>query len=186
MPVEVGDGLLEAEEVVHGADDDVDGGGVASLGAEVVLEVEVVPLADQLQEVEERDGQVEVGKDLAHGCIYVHAWHTHTHTQMRWLFKQGSAHVAAANTQTFSMCDVRLVETLIHVPIQDAAGRDQLGNTHKKANIHAFQFHQHFLKDWNFKTGREQFVRYSHSNARTSWMRRFPSFSSAIPSSRVE
>ncbi len=29
---------------------DVDGGGVASLGVEVVLEVEVVPLAEQLQE----------------------------------------------------------------------------------------------------------------------------------------
>lgn len=37
MPVEVHDALLKPEEVVDGADDEVDGGGVTRLGAQVVL-----------------------------------------------------------------------------------------------------------------------------------------------------
>ena len=39
MPVEVHDGLLQSQQVVHCADDQVDGGRVASLGPQVVLPV---------------------------------------------------------------------------------------------------------------------------------------------------
>lgn len=45
VPVEIGDGLLETQEVVHSAHDDVDGGCVAGLRPQVVLEGQVVTLA---------------------------------------------------------------------------------------------------------------------------------------------
>lgn len=39
VPVKVHDGLLEAQQVVDGAVNDIDGGGVARLGTQVVLPV---------------------------------------------------------------------------------------------------------------------------------------------------
>lgn len=68
MPVEVGNGFLQPQQIVHGADDDVDSGGVARLSAQVVLEGQVVALTQELQEVEEGDGKGEVRKHLTHGC----------------------------------------------------------------------------------------------------------------------
>lgn len=68
MPEEVGYGLLDAEQVVHSVDDDVDRGGVACLSTQVVLEGQVVSFTEQLEEPEERDGEGEVREDLTHGC----------------------------------------------------------------------------------------------------------------------
>ncbi len=59
VPVEVRDGLLQPQQVVHGAHNDVDGCGVACLRAQVILEGQVVALAQELQEAEERDGELE-------------------------------------------------------------------------------------------------------------------------------
>ena len=69
VPVEVGDGLLQTKEKVHSAHDDVDSGGVASLCTQVVLESQVVSLAEELEETEEGDGQREVWEDLAQCCV---------------------------------------------------------------------------------------------------------------------
>lgn len=49
VPVEVRDALLKPEEIVHGAEDDVDCCCVASLRSEVVLEVRVVTFAKKLE-----------------------------------------------------------------------------------------------------------------------------------------
>ena len=59
-PVEVHDGLLQAQQVVHRAYDRVHCRVVAQLGAQVVLKLEVVALAQQLHEAEERAREVGV------------------------------------------------------------------------------------------------------------------------------
>ena len=66
MPVEVGDGLLQPQQVVDRAHDDVYGGGVPSLSPQVVLEGEVVTFAEKLQEAEETNGKGVVRENLTH------------------------------------------------------------------------------------------------------------------------
>lgn len=65
VPVEVGDALLETEEVVHSANHDVDRGRVAGLSSEVVLEVCIVSLAEQLKEPKETLCEQVVRKNFA-------------------------------------------------------------------------------------------------------------------------
>ena len=57
VPIEIRDGLLQAKQVVHCAHNDIYGGGVASLCPQVVLEGEVVPLTQELEEQEKSDGE---------------------------------------------------------------------------------------------------------------------------------
>ena len=59
VPVEVHDGLLEPEQVIHDADDQVDNGGVSGLVAQVVLPVVIVTLRSELEEAQQ--GRRELG-----------------------------------------------------------------------------------------------------------------------------
>ena len=68
VPVEVRDGLLQPQEVVHSADHDVDCGGVARLCAQVVLEGLVVPLTQELEESKQRGDEGGLREHLAHSC----------------------------------------------------------------------------------------------------------------------
>lgn len=51
---------LKSEQVINSADDDVDGGGVAGLRSQVVLPLEVVTLASELDEAEQGAGELGV------------------------------------------------------------------------------------------------------------------------------
>lgn len=64
VPIEVRDGLLYTKQVVHCTHNDIDSGGVARLRPQVVLEGEVVPLAQKLEKSEERDGECMVWEDF--------------------------------------------------------------------------------------------------------------------------
>ena len=77
MPVEVRNRLLESEQVIHSAHYDVDSGGVASLSTQVVLEVQVVSLTQELEEVEQRDGQVVVRQH------FTHSWGNHRDSEIK-------------------------------------------------------------------------------------------------------
>ena len=65
MPVEIRDALLETEEIVHSADDDVHCGRVASLSSKVVLEVSIVAFAEKLKESKQAFGEEVVRENLA-------------------------------------------------------------------------------------------------------------------------
>lgn len=54
MPVEVHHRLLKSQQVIDSDNDNVHGGRVAGLCAQVVLEIQVVAFAQQLNEAEQR------------------------------------------------------------------------------------------------------------------------------------
>ncbi|RNA06235.1 hypothetical protein BpHYR1_032513 [Brachionus plicatilis] len=60
VPVEVHERLLQPQQVVHGADDYVHCGVVAGLGAQIILKLQIVAFAQQLQKSEQGAGKIGI------------------------------------------------------------------------------------------------------------------------------
>ena len=79
VPVKVSNALLEPKEVVNRRYDDVNGGRIACLSAEVVLEVSVVAFTEKLEKSKETSCEHVIGKDFAENWeieIHLHVVNT--------------------------------------------------------------------------------------------------------------